>query len=51
MVNYRQYAVTKTKDGVTKTIYVIGKDFPEGSWSEKAEQERLDKLIQEQLDE
>ena len=49
MVDYRQYAVTKTKDGVTKTIYVMGVVFPAGSAEEAAEQARVDQMIEEQL--
>jgi len=49
MADYRQYAVTKTKDGVTKTIYVMGEVFPTGSAEEAAEQARVDQMIEEQL--
>ena len=51
MIEHKQYTITKTKDGVTKSIYLMGKAFPENSISESVEQERLDKMVQEELDE
>tara|TARA_B100001063_G_scaffold7201_1_gene5481 strand:+ start:19139 stop:19288 length:150 start_codon:yes stop_codon:yes gene_type:complete len=49
MADYKQYAVTKTKDGVTKTIYTMGEEFPAGSAEEIAEQAKIDQMIEEQL--
>lgn len=49
MADYKQYAVTKTKDGVTKTIYTMGEEFVSGSAEETAEQERIDTMIEQQL--